>query len=87
MKDIIREGHPTLRKVAKEVSLPPSEEDKQILREMMEFLHNGQDPILAEKYDLRPGIGLAAPQINISKRIIAILVPDHNDKMLEYALF
>lgn len=28
MKDIIRDGHPTLRKVAEEVSLPPSDEDK-----------------------------------------------------------
>lgn len=87
MKDIIREGHPTLRKVAQEVLLPPKEEDKQILKEMLDFLHNGQDPVLSEKYDLRPGIGLAAPQINVSKRMIAILVPDHNDNMLEYALF
>lgn len=28
MKDIIRDGHPTLRKVAEEVAMPPSEEDK-----------------------------------------------------------
>lgn len=87
MKDVIREGHPTLRQVASEVKLPACEEDKKVLREMMEFLHNGQDPVLAEKYDLRPGIGLAAPQINISKRMIAVLVPDQNDELLEYALF
>ncbi|MEY8738593.1 hypothetical protein AB9M62_02865 [Bacillales bacterium AN1005] len=31
MKDIIRDGHPTLRKVAEEVSIPASKEDKQIL--------------------------------------------------------
>lgn len=28
MEDIIKEGHPTLRQVAKEVELPASEEEK-----------------------------------------------------------
>lgn len=87
MRDVIREGNPTLRKIAEEVSLPASNEDKEILRSMMEFLHNSQDPELASKYNLRPGVGLAAPQINISKRMIAVLVDDHNDNLLEYALF
>ena len=31
MDDIIRDGHPTLRKVAIEVPMPPSEEDRKIL--------------------------------------------------------
>ena len=34
---------------------------------MIEFVINSQDPEMAEKYSLRPGIGLAAPQIGISK--------------------
>jgi len=32
MKDIIRDGHPTLRKVAEEVAMPPSEEDKKNIK-------------------------------------------------------
>ncbi|WP_044747246.1 peptide deformylase [Bacillus alveayuensis] len=87
MKDIIRDGHPTLRQIAKEVPLPASDEDKQILQEMVEYLKNSQDPKLAEKYDLRPGIGLAAPQINISKRMIAVHVEDEKGKQHTYALF
>ncbi|MDQ0162122.1 peptide deformylase [Aeribacillus alveayuensis] len=87
MKDIIRDGHPTLRQTAKEVPLPASDEDKQILQEMVEYLKNSQDPELAEKYDLRPGIGLAAPQINISKRMIAVHVEDEKGKQHTYALF
>lgn len=75
MKDIIREGHPTLRLKAEEVSLPLSQEDTKIAKEMLEFLHNSQDEKIAEKYGLRAGVGIAAPQINISKRIIALLVP------------
>ncbi|MCC9079300.1 hypothetical protein LOS24_03730 [Enterococcus faecium] len=38
MDDIIREGNPTLREVAKEVSLPLSEEDISLGKEMLEFL-------------------------------------------------
>ena len=74
MDDIIREGNPTLREVAKEVSLPLSEEDISLGKEMLEFLKNSQDPIKAEELHLRGGVGLAAPQLDISKRIIAVHV-------------
>lgn len=75
MDDIIREGHPTLRKVAEEVQLPLSDEEVILGEKMMQFLKHSQDPIMAEKLKLRGGVGLAAPQLNISKRIIAVLVP------------
>lgn len=76
MDDIIREGHPTLRKVAEEVLLPLSDEEVILGEKMMQFLKHSQDPIMAEKLKLRGGVGLAAPQLNISKRIIAVLVPN-----------
>lgn len=83
MKDIIREGHPTLRQVAKEVALPLSEEDRKIAESLMEYVLNSQDDELAEKYDLRPGIGLAAPQINVSKRIFAIYIEGEDEPELD----
>ena len=43
---------------------------------MLQFLKNSQDPVTAEKMGLRGGVGLAAPQLDISKRIIAVLVPN-----------
>ncbi|WP_044893919.1 peptide deformylase [Bacillus alveayuensis] len=87
MKDIIKEGHPTLHKVAEEVPLPASEEDKEILRSLIEYVKMSQNPELAEKYGLRPGIGLAAPQINVSKRMIAVHVTDEKGTLYSYALF
>jgi peptide deformylase len=87
MKDIIKEGHPTLRKVAEPVSLPPSEEDKRILQSLLDYVKMSQKPELAEKYGLRPGIGLAAPQINVSKRMIAVHVTDEKGTLYSYALF
>ncbi|WP_165212268.1 peptide deformylase [Streptococcus tangpeifui] len=80
MSDIIREGNPTLRAVAKDVELPLSDEDIILGEKMMQFLKNSQDPVMAEKMGLRGGVGLAAPQLDISKRIIAVLVPNPEDE-------
>ena len=68
MKDIIRDGHPTLREKAKDVEVPLSNEDRETLKAMRTFLINSQDEETANKYGLRSGVGLAAPQINISKK-------------------
>lgn len=72
MKDIIREGHPTLRERAEEVGFPLSAEDKKLAEELMEYVVNSQNEEMIEKYDLRPGVGIAAPQVNVTKRIFAI---------------
>ena len=80
MSDIIREGNPTLREIAKDVELPLSDEDIILGEKMMQFLKNSQDPVMAEKMGLRGGVGLAAPQLDISKRIIAVLVPNPEDE-------
>ena len=75
MDNIIREGHPTLRRSADPVTFPLSAEDRNIAAEMMEFLSNSQDEKIAEQLNLRAGVGLAAPQIDVSKRIVALLIP------------
>lgn len=80
MDDIIREGNPTLRAVAKEVTLPLSDEDILLGEKMMQFLKHSQDPVMGEKLGLRAGVGLAAPQIDVSKRIIVVLVPNLPDQ-------
>ena len=80
MDDIIREGNPTLRAMAQEVSFPLSDQDIILGEKMMQFLKHSQDPAMAEKLGLRGGVGLAAPQLDISKRIIAVLVPNLEDE-------
>ncbi len=86
MDDIIRDGHPVLRKVAEKVILPASEEDLKILSQLLEYVKNSQDPKIASEYDLRPGVGLAAPQINVSKRMMAVHVTDEKGQLYSYAL-
>ncbi len=87
MKDIIREGHPTLKKVANEVEIPMSDSDKNTLFSMLEFLKNSQNEEIAAKYQLRAGVGLAAPQINVNKRMITVYTADeNNDNVFSYML-
>lgn len=85
--DIVKDGHAVLRSVAEEVALPPSAEDRSTLESMLEYVINSQDQELAEKYRLRPGIGLAAPQINVAKRMIAVHVNDDKGQTISHALF
>ncbi|WP_057828973.1 peptide deformylase [Liquorilactobacillus cacaonum] len=80
MDNIIREGNPTLRARAKTITFPMNKEQKELASSMMEFLENSQDPEIAKKYKLRAGVGLAAPQVDVSLRMTAVLVPNENDE-------
>lgn len=82
MKDIIREGHPTLRQKAQEVQIPLSAEDRKLGEDLLQYVKNSQDDDLMEKYDLRPGVGIAAPQINVSKRVFALHFDEHSGENL-----
>ncbi|WP_347860711.1 peptide deformylase [Salimicrobium sp. PL1-032A] len=87
MEDIVREGHPALRKKAETVALPPTEEDTNTLSEMLQFIKNSQDEEVCDRYGLRPGVGLAAPQIDVNKRMLAVHFTDLNEKEYSYGLF
>lgn len=79
MKDITRDGNPVLRQEAAQVKFPLSKEDQQLAADMMEYLEVSQDPELCEKYGLRAGVGLAAPQVGVSEMMAAVLVPAEED--------
>jgi peptide deformylase len=84
MEHIIREGHPTLRTRAEEMTFPLTAEDKKLAEDMLQYLINSQDPIIAEKYNLRGGIGLAANQVNSLKRMFALHLQNDNGELLSF---
>lgn len=86
MKNIIREGHKTLETVAKEVKLPLSIADKKLLKDLLNYVKNSQNEEMVEKYGLRPAVGIAAPQVNVSKRMFACHVTDFDGTLYSYAL-
>jgi peptide deformylase len=87
MKDIVRDGDPVLRKQAQKVQFPLSDEDKQLAHDLMEYLEVSQNPELCEKYQLRAGVGLAAPQVGVSKMMASVLVPNEDEDESDKPLF
>ena len=87
MKDILDEKDKRLREKSLEVKFPLSKKDKDTVHDMIEFLTNSQIPRLAEEYDLRPGMGLAAIQLGIKKRYF-VVVHEYDDGLFDnYVIF
>lgn len=82
MKDITRDGNPVLRNVAKPLTFPLSDHYKKLAEDMMEYLINSQDPKIAEKHQLRAGVGLAAPQVGEGVQMASLLVPDDEGNII-----
>ncbi len=72
-KDILDEKDKRLRMVSKEVTFPLSKDDKEMIKKMVKYLTDSQIEKLAEKYDLRPGMGMAAIQLGVPKRFLTIV--------------
>lgn len=85
-KDIIKEDNLDLRKKSKEVALPLSNQDKETMNALHEYLLNGYDIMACEKYDIRPGVGIAAPQIDVLKKMFCILGFDEYGQLHEYGV-
>ena len=60
---IARMGHPVLKAQAEPVADPKAQEIQQLVRDMIETLEDVG------------GIGLAAPQVHVSKRVVIFFVP------------
>lgn len=84
--NIINDKNLNLRKKSDDVSLPLSEEDKNTIYQMHEYLVNGYDEKLCEELNIKPGVGLAAPQINILKKMFVIVAYDEHDELHEYGV-
>jgi peptide deformylase len=66
VREIVQDGHPTLRRVAKKVELKEIDDPlfQQLIDDMFETMYAA------------PGVGLAAPQVNVSKRLFVMDVHD-----------
>ncbi len=87
MKDILDEKDKRLHEVSKDVTFPISDEDKKLVKDMIEFLTDSQIEELAEKYDLRPGMGLAAIQLGIPKRFFVVVHEYDEGQFDNYVIF
>ena len=70
---ILDEKNKMLKMVSKEVTFPLSQKDKQLIKDALKYLEMSQIEEYAEKYHLRPGMGLAMIQLGVPKRIFVVV--------------
>ena len=81
---ILDEKNKILRNKSNMVAFPLSNEDKKIIKDVIDYLTMSQIEKYAEKYDLRPGMGLAFIQMGIPKNIFIIVEELDNHEFKNY---
>ena len=71
--NILDEKEKSLREISKDVVFQLSKDEKKLIQQIIDELTYSQIEEYSKKYDLRPGMGLAFPQLGINKRIIVIV--------------
>lgn len=84
---IIKDDNPLIREKSENVQIPLSEEDETLLMEMLQYVKDSTDEELAEKYNLRPAVGISAIQVGVKKKMCAIAIKNEEGEFVyEYAL-
>lgn len=79
---ILDEKNKILRTKSEEVKFPLAKEDKKLIQDIIDYLTMSQIKEYYEKYDLRPGMGLAFIQLGIPKNIF-VIVEEVDDEVFE----
>ena len=92
---IVKDNNPIMRQKSLPVEMPLSKEDKETLDNMLEYLKLSQNEDYAAKHNIKTGIGLAAIQIGLLKRMFVVYYGEGEDlvqyqlvnpKIIEYSL-
>ena len=83
---IFKDNNPIMRKKSLPVEMPLTKEDKDTLDFMIEYLKKSQDEDYAKKHNIRAGVGLAAIQIGLLKRMFVIYYPKGENEIVQYQL-
>lgn len=85
--NILDESDKRLRsKDNKDVVFPLSDERKKLINRMLKELRYSQIEELSEKYHLRPGMGLAAPQLGINENFFVVEYEVEEGKFEDYVM-
>ena len=79
---IYDETDPRLHQVSKEVTFPLDEETKKLIEDTLVYLEMSQDEDIAEKYDIRAGMGMSFVQMGRLQRIF-VVSEDNGDGTFE----
>ena len=74
-KDIILDTDERIRMHSEPVTLPLSNEDRELLQAMLDYVRNSQDDKISQEEGLQPAVGIAAVQVGVLKQMIAVVIP------------
>lgn len=83
---ILDEKHKILHQKSNDVTFPVSKEDRRLAEDTIKYLEMSQDEKIAEKYDLRAGMGMAFVQLGKLKRIFVIANEREDHTFEEYII-
>lgn len=84
--NILDEKDKRLRMISTDITEPLTKKDKELVKQMLLELRYSQIEELSKKYKLRPGMGLAYPQLGINKRLIVIVHEYEDGKFNDYVV-
>lgn len=84
--NILDEKDKTLRMISKDATFPLTDQDRDLIKRSIQELTYSQIEKYEKKYNLRPGMGLAFPQLGLLKRIIVIVHEYEKGKFKEYVV-
>lgn len=79
LRPIIKDPDPRLRKKSVDVTFPLSQKDEEIIQYLYGYLLFAAKKENQEKYNLTPGVGLAAPQLGINKNMFALYITQEDE--------
>ena len=84
--DILDEKDKHIRAKNVDVEFPLNEDTKKLINDMLEHLYYSQIEEYSKKYDLRPGMGLAAPQLGVNQRFFVVCHEETENNFKNYIL-
>lgn len=86
LSEIVKDSNPIIRQRSKNVPLPLCDEDKALLEKMLSHVRNSQNAEFAQEHHITPAVGIAAIQVGVPKKMLAVVVPVDEDEVVELAL-
>ncbi len=86
-KDVLPDTHEILRKRATNYEFPLKPEELEEVKGLLEYVKNSINEELAEEFDLSPAVGIAAPQVGISKSAFAVYIEDEDGEAVISEIF
>lgn len=84
--DILDEKDKRVRAKNIDTTFPLTKEKKKLISDMLEHLRLSQIEKYAKKYKLRPGMGLAAPQMGVNERFFVVCYEESEGHFVDYVL-